>query len=61
MEIIKLLGIFLLINVFVYLLGSFITFNMNPLNWSILSCAPGRVIFLMMESTIFVSVIKIND
>jgi hypothetical protein len=58
MEIIKLLGIFLLINVFVYLLGSFIAFDMNPLHWSMLTCAPGRVIFLMMESTIFVSVIK---
>ena len=61
MEIIKLLGIFLLINVFVYLLGSFIAFDMNPLHWWMFKSSVGRFVFLIIESSLFVSAIKIND
>ena len=61
MEIIKLLGIFLILNAIFYLLGAFIALDLNAMNWSMLSCAPGRVVFLIIESTLLVSAIKIND
>ena len=49
MESIKLLGMFLLANLFLYGIGSFIAFDPNPLNWWLLSSWGGRVLFLFIE------------
>ena len=61
MEIIKLIRIFLLINVFVYLIGSFITFNPNPMDWWIFKTTMGRVFFLVIEFGLFGASVEIND
>ena len=61
MEILKIIGIFLLVNVFVYLIGSFITFNSNPLDWWLLKTTMGRVFFLVMEFALFGGSLEIND
>lgn len=61
MELLKLIGILLLINIFVYLIGSFIAFDINPLHWWMFNSSVGRVVFLIIESSLFVSAIKIND
>ena len=49
MEGIKLLGKFLLVNLFLYGLGTFIAFDPNPLHWWLLSSWGGRVLFLFIE------------
>ena len=61
MEIIKLLGIFLILNAIFYLLGSFITLDLNCSNWSMLSCAPGRLCFIILEIFIFGMAVKIDE
>lgn len=52
MESIKFLGKFLLANLLLYGLGSFIAFDWNPLNWWLLSDWGGRVVFLFVEMCI---------
>lgn len=61
MEVLKLIGIFLLLNVMIYLIGSFIAWDLNPLNWYTFKETVGRIIFLAIESVVFTSALKIND
>jgi hypothetical protein len=61
MEVLKLIGIFLLLNVMIYLIGSFIAWDLNPLNWWTFKDTFGRILFLFMESAAFTSALKIND
>ena len=56
MESIKFLGKFLLANLFLYGLGSFIAFDPNPLNWWLFTDWVGRVIFLFAEMYLVSSV-----
>jgi len=58
MESIKLLGMFLLANLFLYGIGTFIAFDPNPLNWWLLSSWGGRVLFLFIEVYIAATVTK---
>jgi hypothetical protein len=58
MESIKLLGMFLLANMFLYGIGTFIAFDPNPLNWWLLSSWGGRVLFLFIEVCIAAAVTK---
>ena len=58
MESIKLLGMFLLANLFLYGIGTFIAFDGNPLNWWLLSSWGGRVLFLFIEAYIAATVTK---
>jgi hypothetical protein len=61
MEVLKLIGIFLLLNVMIYLIGSFIAWDLNPLNWWTFKDTFGRILFLAIESAAFTSALKIND
>ena len=61
MEIIKLLGIFLLLNLIVYLLGSFIALDLNAMNWSIMSCGPGRACVIIIEIVTLGMSLKVNE
>lgn len=61
MEIIKLLGIFIILNIIIYLLGSFIALDLNAMNWSMLSCAPGRACVIIIEIVTLGMSLKIND
>lgn len=45
---IKLAG-FILVHLVFYLMGSFIAWDFNPLNWWLFQSWVGRVIFLMVE------------
>ena len=44
----KLAG-FIVIHLVLYLMGSFIAWDFNPLNWWLFQSWGGRVIFLMVE------------
>lgn len=48
------LGIIILVNLIIYLLGSFITLDYNPTNWWLLSTTIGRILFLIIEIAILV-------
>jgi hypothetical protein len=61
MEIIKLLGIFIILNAIVYLLGSFIAFDFNCLNWSIMRCGPGRACVIIIEIVTLGMSLKVNE
>ena len=58
MKSIKFLGMFLLANLFLYGIGSFIAFDWNPMNWLLLTEWVGRVIFLLIEMCLLVNLIK---
>jgi len=45
----KKLGAFISIHLIFYLLGSFIAWDLNPLNWWLLTSSFGRVLFLIIE------------
>jgi hypothetical protein len=61
METLKLIGVFLLLNVGIYLVGSFIAWEFNPMNWFLFSSAVGRVIFLVIEAFLVVSSLELSD
>jgi hypothetical protein len=58
MEGIKFLGKFLLANLFLYGIGTFIAFDPNPLNWWLFSAWGGRVLFLFIELYVLATVAK---
>lgn len=45
----KKLGTFILVHSIVYLLGSFIAWDLNPLNWWLFTSWVGRVLFVIFE------------
>jgi hypothetical protein len=61
MEILKIIGIFLLLNVLLYFVGSFITFNMDPTNWWLIKTTMGRVFFLVIELGLFGAALEILE
>jgi hypothetical protein len=48
-------------NLFWYLVGSFIAFDFNPINWWLLSHTVGRIIFVIIEIFIFSISIKASE
>lgn len=61
MEFLKNIGIFLLINVLVYLAGSFIAWDPNPLHWLAIRETEGRVMFLCLELFLFIAVLNYEE
>jgi len=61
MEILKIIGIFLLLNMAFYLLGSFISWNLDLMNWWLIKTTMGRVFFLIIESFLFVTSLELSD
>jgi hypothetical protein len=57
----KLIGVFLLLNVGFYLVGSFIAWELNPMDWFLFSSAVGRVIFLVIEVCLFAMSLELSD
>ena len=45
----KKIALYLFIHLIVYLFGSFIAWDINPLNWWLLSTYIGRIFFLVFE------------
>lgn len=45
----KKLGMFISVHLILYLLGSFIAWDLNPLHWWLFTSSFGRVIFLIFE------------
>lgn len=45
----KKLGAFVLVHLIFYLLGSFIAWDLNPLNWWLFTSWVGRVLFVIFE------------
>ena len=45
----KKLGAFLLIHSVIYLIGCFIAWDINPLNWWLFNTSIGRIFFLVFE------------
>lgn len=45
----KKIALYLFIHLIVYLFGSFIAWDINPLNWWLLSTSIGRIFFLVFE------------
>ena len=46
---IKFIGVILLLNVILYIIGSFIAYNWNPLEWWLFKETFGRVCFILIE------------
>jgi biotin transporter BioY len=46
---IKLIVYFLIGNLIFYVLGIFVTYDINPLNWFLIACDMGRAWFLFIE------------
>jgi hypothetical protein len=61
MEILKIFGVFILLNAFFYLIGSFIAFDFNPTHWWIIKNIVGRFGFLFMEFSILATSVKLRD
>jgi hypothetical protein len=61
MKILKLISVFLLLNVAFYLVGSFIAWELNPINCFLFSSAIGRVIFLMIEAGLVAISLELSD
>ena len=49
MEIIKLIGKFIVSNACLYLLLAFISFEVNPLNWWLITSTIGRALFILIQ------------
>ena len=45
----KKLGVLILVHLLFYLLGSFIAWDLNPLNWWLFTSWVGRILFLIFE------------
>jgi hypothetical protein len=45
----KKLGVLILVHLLFYLLGSFIAWDLNPLNWWLFTSWFGRILFLIFE------------
>lgn len=45
----KKLGVLILVHLLFYLLGSFIAWDFNPLNWWLFTSWVGRILFLIFE------------
>jgi hypothetical protein len=58
MESIKILAKFLLVNLLLYGIGSFIAFDWNPLNWWLFSAWGGRALFLFIEMYVLATIAK---
>jgi hypothetical protein len=61
MEVLKIIGVFLLLNIGVYLIGSFIAWNLNPLQWWAFKDTFGRILFLCMELFLIAASVKHDD
>jgi hypothetical protein len=61
MELLKLIGVFLIINTLVYLLGSFIAFELNPMQWWLFKDTLGRILFIILEIILFGMSLKVNE
>lgn len=61
MEVLKIIGVFLLLNVVVYLLGSFIAWDLNLLHWWVFRETAGRIGFLILELFLLVAVVNNDD
>ena len=62
LEVIKLILIPLVIlNLFVYLCGAFIAWDINPMNWSLFTTTVGRVCFVILELLFLVQTPKFWD
>jgi hypothetical protein len=61
METLKIIGIFLLLNMVFYLVGSFISWNLDLTNWWLIKTTTGRVIFLVIEAFLVVSSLELSD
>jgi len=55
----KLLIYFILGNLIFYLLGAFISFNLNPLGWWLFYCGLGRFFVVIIELFIIASAVQI--
>jgi hypothetical protein len=60
-EIFKILGIFIILNAIIYLLGSFIAFDWNCLDWSLMKSGLGRSCVILIEVVTLNISIHIND
>ena len=61
-EVLRMILIPLLIsNVVIFLIGWFITFDFNPLNWWLLNCTYGRVVTVIFELIILTNIPKFWD
>lgn len=61
MEVLKIIGAFLLLNVVVYLLGSFIAWDLNSLHWWTFRETAGRILFLVVELFLLATTFKHDD
>ena len=49
MELIKTIGQILLVNVILYLIGSFIALDLDPQHWWLFGSLLGRIAFILLE------------
>jgi hypothetical protein len=61
METLKIIGIFLLTNMVFYLVGSFISWNLDLMNWWLIKTTIGRVIFLVIEAFLVAASLELSD
>lgn len=57
----KLLSWFLFINLFWYLIGSFVAFDLNPANWWLINATFGRVLLIVIEFFFISAALKMTD
>lgn len=62
LEVIKIILIpLVIINLFVYLCGAFIAWDINPMSWSLFTTTIGRICFVILELCILVNIPKFWD
>jgi len=61
MEILKIFGIFAILNFVIYLIASFIAFDMDPMHWWIIKSTLGRFIFLFIEFSVLATSVKLSE
>ena len=58
MESLKIILMFLVVNVILYLLGSFIALDLNPSHWGLFTTTIGRIFFIVGEFVILIKSIE---
>lgn len=48
-------------NLAIYLLGAFVAFSFNPLDWAIFRYASGRLLFIIFQIIILAGVMNVID
>jgi len=61
MEFLKIFGIFILLNLIIYLIRSFIVFDFDPSDWWLIKTTTGRIFLVFLEIGLLGKSIDLNS